>query len=36
MKTTWATVWMDPGAAGRYYHSVVGKMTLTAAQVRAG
>ena len=35
-KTSWATVWMDPSAKKRYYHSVVGKLTLTAAQVRAG
>jgi hypothetical protein len=34
--TSWATVWMDPYAPGRYYHSVNGKLTLTAAQVRAG
>ena len=34
--TSGATVWMDPYAKGRYYHSVVGKLTLTAAQVRAG
>lgn len=32
----WATVWMDPYAASRYYHSVVGKLTVTATQVRAG
>jgi hypothetical protein len=35
-KTSWATVWMDPSSKKRYYHSVVGKLTLTAAQVRAG
>jgi hypothetical protein len=35
-KTSWATVWMDPSAKKRYYHSVVGKLTVTAAQVRAG
>jgi hypothetical protein len=29
-------VWMDPYAAGRYYHSLVGNFSLTAAQVRAG
>jgi hypothetical protein len=34
--TSWASVWMDPYAKSRYYHSVVGKLTLTAAQVRAG
>jgi hypothetical protein len=34
--TSGATVWMDPYARSRYYHSVVGKLTLTAAQVRAG
>ncbi len=32
--TKGATVWMDPYAKGRYYHSVVGRLTLTAAQVR--
>jgi hypothetical protein len=35
-KTSWATVWMDPESKGRYYHSVNGKLTLTAAQVREG
>jgi hypothetical protein len=30
------TVWMDPSSPGRYYRSVVGNLTLTAAQVRAG
>ncbi len=35
-RTAWATVWMDPSSRSRYYHSVVGKLTLTAAQVRAG
>lgn len=34
--TSGMTVWMDPYAAGRYYHSVVGTLSLTAAQVRAG
>ncbi len=34
--TSWATVWMDPNAPGRYYHSVTGKLTMTAAEVRAG
>jgi hypothetical protein len=34
--TSWATVWMDPSGKSRYYHSVVGKLTLTAAQVRGG
>jgi hypothetical protein len=34
--TSWATVWMDPYAKSRYYHAVVGKLTLTATQVRAG
>ncbi len=34
--TSWATVWLDPKAPGRYYHSVNGRLTLTAAQVRAG
>lgn len=31
-----STVWMDPESAGRYYHSFVGKLGLTADQVRAG
>jgi hypothetical protein len=35
-KTSWSTVWMDPSAPGKYYHAVSGKLTLTAAQVRAG
>jgi hypothetical protein len=35
-KTAWATVWMDPYAKGKYYKSVVGKLSLTAPQVRAG
>jgi hypothetical protein len=35
-KTPGMTVWMDPYARGRYYHSVIGKLTLTAARVRAG
>ena len=35
-KTPGATVWMDPSGKSRYYHSVVGKLTLTATQVRAG
>ena len=30
------TVWMDPYKPGRYYHSVVGNLSLTATQVRAG
>jgi hypothetical protein len=34
--TPGSTVWMDPKDAGRYYHAVSGKLTLTAAQVRAG
>ena len=35
-KTSWSTVWMDPRAAGKYYHAVSGKLSLTASQVRAG
>lgn len=35
-KTSGMTVWLDPYAKSRYYHSVVGKLTLTATQVRAG
>jgi hypothetical protein len=35
-KTPYATVWMDPYEAGKYYHSVNGQLSLTAAQVRAG
>ena len=34
--TSGATVWMDPSGKSRYYHSVVGKLTLTATKVRAG
>ncbi len=30
------TAWLDPYATGRYYHSVVGRLTMTAAAVRAG
>ncbi len=35
-RTSGARVWMDPYAAKRYYHSLVGDFSLTAAQVRAG
>ena len=35
-RTPGARVWMDPYAAKRYYHSLVGDFSLTAAQVRAG
>jgi hypothetical protein len=35
-KTSWATVWMDPQSKKRYYHSVVGLLTLRASQVLAG
>ena len=35
-KTAATTVWMDPSSGSRYYHSVAGRLTLTAAQVRAG
>ena len=34
--TPGSTVWMDPKAAGRYYHAVSGRLTLTASQVRGG
>ena len=34
--TAGATVWMDPRDPGRYYHSVIGKLTVTASKVRAG
>ena len=34
--TPGSTVWMDPKAPGKYYHAVSGRLTLTAAQVRAG
>jgi hypothetical protein len=30
------TAWLDPYAASRYYHSVVGRLTMTASAVRAG
>lgn len=36
VRTPGSTVWMDPYAPSRYYRSVVGKLTLTAAAVRAG
>jgi len=32
---SWATVWMDPMSAGRYYYSVTGKLGLTASVMRA-
>ena len=35
-RTKGYTAWMDPYKAGRYYHSVIGKLTLTATEVRAG
>lgn len=35
-RTPGARVWMDPYAASRYYHSLVGDFSLTASQVRAG
>ena len=35
-RTKGYTAWMDPERPGRYYHSVIGKMGLTASQVRAG
>jgi hypothetical protein len=35
-RTNGFTVWMDPYKAGRYYHSVVGRLSLTATAVRAG
>jgi hypothetical protein len=35
-KTSWATTWMDPRSASKYYHSVTGKLNVTAAAVRAG
>jgi hypothetical protein len=34
--TSGSTVWLDPKAAGRYYHAVSGRLTLTATQVRGG
>jgi hypothetical protein len=36
VKTPGSTVWMDPYEPGKYYHSVNGKLGLTAGQVRAG
>jgi hypothetical protein len=35
-KTPYATVWMDPYEPSKFYHSVNGQLSLTAAQVRAG
>ena len=35
-RTSWATTWMDPNAPSKYYHSVTGKLTVNAVQVRAG
>jgi hypothetical protein len=35
-KTSWATVWMDPMTKKRYYHSIVGRLTVTATQIREG
>lgn len=35
-RTAGFTAWMDPYKAGRYYHSVIGNLQLTATQVRAG
>ena len=34
--TPGSIVWMDPKDPGKYYHAVSGRLTLTAAQVRAG
>jgi hypothetical protein len=36
VRTNTFTVWMDPYAAKRYYHSMVGRPNMTAAAVRAG
>jgi hypothetical protein len=36
VRTSGYTAWLDPYAASRYYRSVGGKLTLTAAAVRAG
>ena len=36
LRTTGSTVWMDPYEPGKYYHSVSGKLGLTAGLVRAG
>jgi hypothetical protein len=35
-RTNTFTVWMDPYAAKKYYHSMVGRPNMTAAAVRAG
>ena len=35
-RTAGYTAWLDPYATGRYYHSVVGRLTVTASAVRAG
>jgi hypothetical protein len=36
VRTNPFTVWMDPYATRRYYHSMVGRPSMTAATVRAG
>jgi hypothetical protein len=36
VRTSGYTAWMDPYAPSRYYRSVVGKLSLTAASVRGG
>ena len=35
-RTTWARVHMDPPRAGKYWRSLIGSLTLTSAQWRAG
>ena len=35
-RTTWARVHMDPPKAGKYWRSLIGNLTLTATQWRAG
>jgi hypothetical protein len=35
-RNPWATVWMDPMTKKRYYHSFVGRLKLTATQIREG
>jgi hypothetical protein len=35
-RTSGYRAWLDPYAAGKYYHSLIGKMGLTGAMVRAG
>ena len=35
-RTSGYRAWLDPYASGKYYHSVIGKLTMRASTVRAG